>query len=119
MLHSIMNRINAIININRLKRYWIPVFIFLMLTSLSFATYYFQSEREVANLHKIMESHGALFPMTLLISGLLFSLLVALIIHNSLSAQARTQALAKANYLSNLIIQSTDRLINKDLHKSF
>lgn len=111
MFRSIVDRINAIKNTNLLKRYWITVFIFLILASLSFVIYYFQSDREVANLNKIIEPHGSLFPMTLLISGLLFSLLVALIIHNSLSAQARTRALAKANYLTNLILQSTDHLI--------
>lgn len=58
-----------------------------------------------------IELHRSYFPISLLISGLVFSLLIALIISNLLASRTRTQNLTKANYLINIILKSTDHLI--------
>lgn len=59
----------------------------------------------------IIKMYGSFFPITLLISGLLFSFLVALIVHYLLLAQSRAQALTTSNHLINTILQSTSHMI--------
>lgn len=60
---------------------------------------------------KIIALHQSNFPITLLIAGLLFSLLTALSIAHLLGAQVKAQQLAKTNSLINTILQSTKHLI--------
>ncbi len=64
-----------------------------------------EPSQETISLYK---SH---FPIAILIFGLLFSVLVTFIISNLLSSRTRSRALAKANFLINIILQSTDHLI--------
>ena len=82
-----------------------------------------QWELNVEPGQKMIGLHRTLFPITLLIAGLLFSLLVALTITSLLGSRSRTHDLAKANYLINTILQSTKHLIiatdNKGMITSF